>query len=155
VNDKQKTLVVVGMVCIALIMATQPIVNFGPFGGSDGPGASSPTPTYATFVNTPTPSPEYTTFTPTPRVSSPTPFLYLHMSPNPATQRDNVLGEIWSSLNSVQVTVHYTDGITYNSLVSVDGSGYGTFHIMLKTGSYSFWVTYGSLTSNTETLVVT
>jgi hypothetical protein len=170
-NTQKKTLVVVAMVCIALILGTYGS-NFsfsGLFGGSVPMGgvdpSTSPSPTYSggwddeTYDETYTPTPEpetepeedEPTITPTGQQD----YLWLDMNPNPATQRDVVLGEIWSNFYSgVQVTVHYIDGIEYSQLVTLNGSGYGSFEVQFKTGSFLFWVTYSTLTSNYVTLVV-
>jgi hypothetical protein len=181
-TKKHKWLIVTSMVCIALIMASYgSTFNFfsgGIFGGFplsgvDPSASPSSSPFYTPgggYYFTPTPTPTRTpTSTPTPTITptpEPTPtgqedqeYLYLYMSPNPATQRDEVLGEVWSSFSNVEVIVHYIDGVQYNEAVTLlpdgYGNGYGTFNIVFKTGSYLFWVTYGSLTSNYVTLVVT
>ena len=164
VTQKQRLFLIVASICIVLIGVTSWSAT-NPFLGENIAGNEPPFPTTTFITSTPTPTRsipflDYVpTVTPTrpPTTTEPL-YLSLYMAPNPATQRDNVLGDIYANFWGVQVTVHYIDYITYTESITlvndIAGIGHGQFNIMLKSGSYDFWVTYDSITSNHVTLVV-
>jgi hypothetical protein len=95
--------------------------------------------------------------TPTPTPLRTVAYLSLYMTPNPATQRDTIYGYISSSYPFTTVVAHYIDYTEHQGAYVTDLSGSKAFTVILKSGTYDFWVTLsdGSMESTHTTLVVT
>lgn len=158
-NNRKRSLIVVGMVCIALIM--------GMYSQNGSPDASA---LFGDPDSSPYPEPTYTPYIPPTVDSTPIPtrppaevnhYINLNMFPETATPREEITGQVTSDVTNADVTIQYfrvDEGIQSQIVVHLDENGYGVFYITLEYGEWHFWgeftewTIYGEWYSNSEVI---